>query len=72
MNGPVITAVWGVADLQAENEHERPRMVQTVIPNKTTGWTVAKAITAGLLSRERTGKGKHIKVAMLDAMIAYL
>ena len=69
---PVIQALCGLADLQAESEHDRPRMVRTVIPDKTTGLTVAQAITAGLLSRERTGEGQHIKVAMLDAMIAYL
>ena len=67
---PVIQALSGLADLQAEND--RPRMVRTVIPDKTTGLTTAQAITAGLLARERTGVGQHIKVAMLDAMIAYL
>jgi crotonobetainyl-CoA:carnitine CoA-transferase CaiB-like acyl-CoA transferase len=69
---PVIQALCGLADLQAENEHDRPRMVRTVIPDKTTGLTAAQAITAGLLARERTGEGQHIKVAMLDVMIAYL
>lgn len=69
---PVIQALCGLADLQAEGEHDRPRMVRTVIPDKTTGLTAAQAITAGLLARERTGAGQHIKVAMLDAMIAYL
>ncbi len=67
---PVIQALSGLADLQAEDD--RPRMVRTVIPDKTTGLTTAQAITAGLLARERTGVGQHIKVAMLDAMIAYL
>ena len=69
---PVIQALCGLADLQAADENDRPRMVRTVIPDKTTGLTVAQAITAGLLARERNGKGQHIKVAMLDAMIAYL
>ena len=47
-------------------------MVRTVIPDKTTGITAAQAITAALLARERTGVGQHIKVAMLDVMVAYL
>ena len=47
-------------------------MIRTVIPDKTTGITTAQAITAALLSRERTGEGQHIRVAMLDVMIAYL
>ncbi len=69
---PVIQALSGLADLQATDEHDRPRMVRTVIPDKTTGITTAQAITAALLSRERTGEGEHIRVAMLDVMVAYL
>lgn len=69
---PVIQALSGLADLQATDEHDRPRMVRTVIPDMTTGITAAQAITAALLSRERTGEGQHVKLAMLDVMIAYL
>ena len=69
---PVIQALSGLADLQATDEQDRPRMVRTVIPDKTTGITAAQAITAALLARERTGVGQHIKVAMLDVMVAYL
>jgi len=69
---PVIQALSGLADLQATDEHDRPRMIRTVIPDKTTGITTAQAITAALLSRERTGEGQHVRVAMLDVMIAYL
>ncbi len=69
---PVIQALCGLADLQATDEHDRPRMIRTVIPDMTTGITTAQAITAALLSRERTGVGQHVRVAMLDVMIAYL
>ena len=69
---PVIQALSGLADLQATDSQDRPRMVRTVIPDKTTGITTAQAITAALLSRERTGVGQHVKVAMLDVMVAYL
>ena len=69
---PVIQALSGLADLQATDEQDRPRMVRTEIPDKTTGITAAQAITAALLARERTGVGQHIKVAMLDVMVAYL
>ncbi len=69
---PVIQALSGMADIQANDANDRPRMMRTVIPDKTTGLTVAQAITAGLLARERTGQGQLIKVAMLDTMIAYL
>lgn len=69
---PVIQALSGMADIQANDANDRPRMMRTVIPDKTTGLTVAQAITAGLLARERTGEGQEIKVAMLDTMIAFL
>ena len=32
----------------------------------------AQAITAALFHRERTGQGQHVKLAMLDTMVAYL
>ena len=69
---PVIQALSGLADLQATDQHDRPRMVRTVIPDMTTDITTAQAITAALLSRERTGEGQHIRISMLDVMIAYL
>ena len=69
---PVIQSLSGLADLQAAGGGGRPRMVRTVIPDKTTGLAAAQAITAALLSRERTGEGQHVRVAMLDVMISYL
>ena len=32
----------------------------------------AQAVTAALLARERTGRGQHVRLAMLDATIAFL
>ncbi len=69
---PVIQALSGITDIQADNDTGRPRMVRTVIPDKTTALTAAQAITAALLGRTRTGRGQHIELAMLDATIAYL
>jgi len=69
---PVIQSLSGLADLQAANAEDRPRMVRTVVPDKTTGLAAAQAITAALLARERTGEGQHVRVAMLDVMISYL
>jgi crotonobetainyl-CoA:carnitine CoA-transferase CaiB-like acyl-CoA transferase len=69
---PVIQALSGITDIQADSDTGRPRMIRTVIPDKTTALTAAQAITAALLARERSGEGQHIRVAMLDAMIAYL
>jgi crotonobetainyl-CoA:carnitine CoA-transferase CaiB-like acyl-CoA transferase len=47
-------------------------MVRTIIPDKTTAVTAAQAITAALFARERSGEGQHVRLAMLDTMVAYL
>lgn len=69
---PVIQALSGITDIQADTESGRPRMIRTVIPDKTTAMTAAQAICAALFQRERHGCGCHIELAMLDATIAYL
>ena len=69
---PVIQALSGLAAIQADRDTGRPRMVRTIIPDKTTALTAAQAITAALYARERSGRGQHVKLAMLDAMVAYL
>ncbi|MEM7542455.1 MAG: CoA transferase [Pseudomonadota bacterium] len=69
---PVIQALSGLTDIQADLETGRPRMVRTIIPDKTTALTGAQAITAALLKRARTGEGCHVRLAMLDATIAFL
>ncbi len=69
---PVIQALSGITDIQADTDSGRPRMIRTVIPDKTTALTAAQAITAALLGRVRSGRGQHVEIAMLDATIAYL
>ena len=69
---PVIQALSGLADIQRDRDSGKPKMVRTIIPDKTTSVTAAQAITAALLHRERTGEGQHIRLSMLDTMIAYL
>ncbi len=69
---PVIQALSGLASIQADRDSGRPRMVRTIIPDKTTALTAAQAITAALFARQRTGRGQHVKLAMLDAMVSYL
>ena len=68
----VIQALSGLAEIQADRETGRPRMVRTIIPDKTTALTAAQAITAALFARERTGQGQHVRLAMLDTMVAFL
>lgn len=69
---PLVQALSGLASIQADRETGRPKMIRTIIPDKLTAVTAAQAITAALLSRERTGKGQHVRLSMLDAMISFL
>jgi len=67
---PIVQALSGLATIQGNRGVGRPRMMRLVIPDKVTAITAAQAITAALLSRERTGKGQHVRLSMIDAMIA--
>jgi len=69
---PIIQGLSGFADLQADPETRRPRMIRTIVADKTTAIFAAQAVTAALFAREQTGEGQHIRLAMLDTMIAYL
>jgi len=69
---PVIQALSGLAEIQTDRDTGRPKMVRTIIADNTTALTAAQAITAALFARERSGQGQHVRIAMLDAMIAYL
>src|SRR3984957_19210774 len=69
---PLIQAVSGLATIQAGSDSERPRLVRTIVPDKLTAVSAAQAITAALLARERTGQGQHVRLSMLDAVIAFL
>lgn len=69
---PVIQALSGLTDVQRDRDTGKPHMMRLVIPDKVTSLTAAQAITAALLSRERTGKGQHVRLAMLDAVVSFV
>jgi len=69
---PVIQALSGLADIQADRTTGRPRMVRVIIPDKVTALSAAQAITAALVARERHGVGQHVRLAMLDATVSLL
>jgi crotonobetainyl-CoA:carnitine CoA-transferase CaiB-like acyl-CoA transferase len=69
---PVIQALSGLASIQADPATGRPRMMRLIVPDKVTALTAAQAMTAALLARARTGRGQHLRLAMLDATIAFL
>jgi crotonobetainyl-CoA:carnitine CoA-transferase CaiB-like acyl-CoA transferase len=67
---PLVQAVSGFSDIQGEGIH--PKMIRTIIADKTTAVYSAQAVTAALYHREKTGQGQHVRVAMLDAMVSLL
>ena len=67
---PLIQGMSGLAEIQG-GVGGRPRLMRVIIPDKVTALTASQCITAALLARERTGKGQHIRVSMLDAVIAF-
>ena len=68
---PVIQALTGATDIQADRETGRPKMFRIIIADKVTALTAAQAVSAALFAKERTGQGQHIRLAMLDATIAF-
>jgi crotonobetainyl-CoA:carnitine CoA-transferase CaiB-like acyl-CoA transferase len=69
---PVIQGFSGLATVQAGSDEVRPRLVRTILPDKLTAITASQAITAALLARERTGEGQHVRLSMLEAVVAFL
>ena len=69
---PIVQALSGFADVQAEAKTRRPQMIRTIVADKTTSVMTAQAVASALYAREKSGEGQHIKVAMLDVMISYL
>jgi crotonobetainyl-CoA:carnitine CoA-transferase CaiB-like acyl-CoA transferase len=69
---PVVQALSSLATIQAGSDTERPRLVRTILPDKLTAVTASQAITAALLARTRTGEGQHVRLSMLDAVLAFL
>ena len=69
---PLIQGFSGLATVQAGSDAARPRMLRTILPDKLTAITASQAITAALLARERTGEGQHVRLSMLEAVLAFL
>jgi crotonobetainyl-CoA:carnitine CoA-transferase CaiB-like acyl-CoA transferase len=69
---PLIQGFTGLATVQAGSDEARPRLLRTILPDKLTAITNSQAITAALLARERTGEGQHVRLSMLEAVLAFL
>jgi len=69
---PVIQALSGLTTVQAGADDQRPRLIRTVLSDKLTAMTAAQAIAAALVARLSTGKGQHVRLSMLDAVLSFL
>ncbi|MEZ5856913.1 MAG: CoA transferase [Hyphomicrobiaceae bacterium] len=69
---PIIQSLSGLADAQGDQATGRPRMVRTIVADKTTAIHAAQAVCAALYARERTGEGQHVRLSMLDTMVAFV
>ena len=68
---PVIQALSGATDIQADRDTGRPKMFRIIIADKVTSLTAAQAISSALYAREKHGIGQHIELSMLDSMISF-
>jgi len=69
---PIVQAMSGIASVQGDPGTGAPHLVKQALCDKLTSQLVAQSITAALLARERGAGGQHLRVAMLDAAIAFL
>ncbi|MBF2754687.1 MAG: CoA transferase [Gammaproteobacteria bacterium AqS3] len=69
---PVIQALSGATDIQADRTTGRPQMFRIIIADKVTSLTSAQAVSSALYAREKSGgQGQHIRLSMLDTMLAF-
>lgn len=68
----VVQGIAGFAAVQADPSTGTPDVIRNAITDKITALYVFQAVTAALLVKERTGKGQHIHISMLDAALSFL
>ena len=68
---PVIQALSGATDIQADRNSGTPKMFRIVVADKVTSLTASQAVSSALYAREKTSMGQHIKLSMLDSVIAF-
>lgn len=66
----IIQGMSGLADLVDRYSGEM-RYTPAATADKTCGMTVAQAILAALIARERTGKGSYVEIPMFESMVSY-
>ena len=68
---PVIQALSGATDIQADRETGRPQMFRVIVADKVTALTAAQAVSSALYQRERSNVGQHIELSMLESVLAF-
>ena len=68
---PVIQALSGATDIQADRETGRPQMFRVIVADKVTALTAAQAVSSALYQRERSTIGQHIELSMLESVLAF-
>ncbi len=68
---PIFQCLTGYVAAQTNPEVPIPDLVRNAVVDKATSYSLAQAITAALFARERGAGGQHVKVAMLDAGLAF-
>lgn len=68
----LVQAASGLADLSPRTERGgAPKLLPTLIADKTAGLHAVYALLAALLYRERTGQGQFVEVPMLESMVSF-
>jgi crotonobetainyl-CoA:carnitine CoA-transferase CaiB-like acyl-CoA transferase len=68
---PVIQALTGSIAIQKHPDGGERDLVRHVICDKASAYTAAQAITAALFARAQGAGGQHVRLAMLDAALAF-
>jgi crotonobetainyl-CoA:carnitine CoA-transferase CaiB-like acyl-CoA transferase len=67
----IIQAVSGLMALQADAITGMPSTMRGAVADKVTALVVSQAITAALYHRAKTGKGQHVEIDMLRAVLGF-
>jgi len=68
---PIFQSLTGYVAAQLNPEVPIPDLVRNALVDKATSYALAQGITAALLARERGAPGQHVRIAMLDAGLAF-
>lgn len=68
---PIFQSLTGYVAAQVNPEVPIPDLVRNAVVDKATSYTMAQGITAALYARERGAGGQHVRVAMMDAGLAF-